>query len=556
MTFSIKKAAPDNGQVKHEKTPRNKILIGALYFIILILYWFVFKYIDPVGLENATKNASSQFFSAITQPFYGYGSAGRSQSHIAVVEVSDSTLSNEQLTWPVSYHREAYWLRNIIEAHPAAVLVDIYFNGEREGDSLHAFDAVLAEAKSLGVPVFFVGGMATDLAHDLPPPLKPYQVYSGWKTENENMYPMLVSAPRDQGKMYPTPALAMYSALCEEAWKTLCKKGEEFEEPMFVRWGVYSDPLQKTAFNGQTGNCEDSHANGPTRLLRALNTGLHALKGKWQPPESNKCFYALTMDADYLDKISPLTSQPYTDMLRGRAVFFGGDLQAIHDVTQAPAIGQVPAVQLHAMAFDNLLTYGPDYFHEAPKAFFRGHSLKLDIAELIELTIWVLLSLLLVFNFLRNTSQRAAKKTRGSAPAEQCEQKNTGTPRRKWAKAFKRKYVKCLVAAGLCLSLCVYDCLGRGHFSATIALLYVLLFVFMICMPLEFEAQTYIIKILQTVCICSVFYCVNELFLHFPNADWIGLALLWFTVPEVNEDNGFVKTIEKIFHLPVSGQKP
>ncbi|GBQ06362.1 CHASE2 domain-containing protein [Acetobacter cerevisiae] len=524
-----------------------------MYFIILLVYWFVFKYYDPIGLENATKSASSQFFSAITEPFYGYGQGDRTQSHVAVVEISDETLKAEQETWPVSYHREAYWLRHIIEAHPAAVLVDIYFDGERQGDSLHAFDSVLAEAKELGIPIFFVRGMATELAHDLPPVLAPYQVYSGWETEKSNMYPLLVSAPQDKGKKYPTPAFAMYSTLCEGAWKNACKAGEEFEEPLFVRWGVYTDPLQKIAFDGESGECRDSHAGGLARLFRAVNTGAHALSGKWEPPEDNRCFYALTLDAARLDALSPLTKQPYTDMLRNRAVFFGGDLQAIHDVTTAPAIGQVPAVQLHAMAFDNLITYGAGYFHEASRFgefHIFGHAIELDNAEALELGIWMLLSLVLVRASLSDTQQGAEHSgtpTHDERKAAFPQQPESAQPQTAPSplSGLKKIRIKYLVAAALAVSGFLYDSFCRGYFSLTVLIFYVLLFLTMICMPVEFETQTYTMKIRQTLCVCSLVYCVNELFLHLPNADWIGLALLWFTVPEVNEENSFVKSTDK-----------
>lgn len=506
------------------------ILKAGSYFILLIFYWLIFKYFDPIGFEGATKSASSQFFSAIAEPFYGYGETRRSQRHVAVVEISDDTLKQKKETWPVSYHREAYWLRNIIDAHPAAVLVDIYFDGERQGDSLHAFDAVLAEAKEMGIPIFFVRGAAAELAHDLPAPLEPYQVYSGWQQEKEGMYPLWVSSPKDDGKLFPTAAFAMYSALCNGAWSNLCKAGEGFEEPLFVRWGVYQDPEQKIAFDGDSGTCLNSQAGGLARLWRAMGTGLHALSGKWEPPRKNRCFYPLTMDADQLDLLSPITHKPYTDMLRGRAVFFGGDLQAIHDVTYAPAIGQLPAVQLHAMAFDNLMTYGEHYFHESEgwlKFSIFGHEMELDRAEGLELGIWAALSLTLSISFvLKHRKERKASEENSSSK--------------------KTNILKLAVAGALSIAGLIIDLSERGIFSFTIVIFYIMLFLSIFIMSVQFETRTYFVKLKQTLCVCSIVFCVNELFLHWPNADWIGLALLWFTVPEVTEDNSFVNSVAEL----------
>jgi hypothetical protein len=37
----------------------------------MIAFWVVFKLLDPISLETATKQSSSEFFFALTAPFYG-----------------------------------------------------------------------------------------------------------------------------------------------------------------------------------------------------------------------------------------------------------------------------------------------------------------------------------------------------------------------------------------------------------------------------------------------------------------------------------------------------
>lgn len=521
-------------------------LRGGGLMLLFLMYWIVFKYIDPVGLESATKSASGQFFSAITEPFYGYGSHGRSQSHIAVVEISDDSLSYFGEAWPISYRHHAYLLKQILDAKPAAILVDIYFNGERQNDDLHALDGVLAQARQMHVPIFFVHGIPGDPTAMLPAPLTPYQVYSGWTGEKPGMYPLHVNVPGSREKTAPTAAFAMYSALCADQWRNLCHVDEAFEEPAFVRWGVYVDPVQKQVFNS-SGGCVDATAGGASRVWRAVRTGVDALWGQWVPPRENACFYPLTMDAALLDGISPRTNRPYTDVLQGRAVFYGGDLAAMHDVVNAPAIGQVPGVQLHAMAFDNLLTYGQQYFHEAPE-FIKTRYLSLDKAEMVELVLWMALSLSLVIKHLRTLGKNRTSSHTGH------EQENRATEKESSRRGPTRKHdgitrhavfsrTKIMAGALFCSVCCVLDLGSRHVFSPVLIGLYGFVFILIVLMPIEFETRTYLRKLRQVLCISAVAFCVNELFFHWPNTDWIGLALLWFTVPEVNEDNSPVQSM-------------
>lgn len=522
-------------------------------FGLLIFYWFIFKYIDPVGLESATKSASAQFFSAITEPFYGYGSHGRSQSHTAVVEISDDSLKDFEETWPVSYHRHAYLLKQILEAQPAAILVDIYFNGERQGDDLHIFDSVLAQARQMHVPIFFVHGIPGDPSDStngaLPEPLTPYQVYSGWSGEKAGMYPLHVEVPGGEGATAPTAAFAMYAALCQDRWQSLCHMDRSLEEPAFVRWGVYVDPVQKQVFDS-SGGCRDATAGGLARLERAISTGFHALNGRWVPPRDNACFYQLTMDAALLDKISPRTNMPYTDALRGRAVFYGGDLAAMHDTVVAPAIGQVPGVQLHAMAFDNLLTYGTHYFHEAPE--LKNPFFSLDEAEAVELFLWAALSIGLSVRHYRAITERQGKApVRAVYNSRKEERKFHAQNEQKEIRKERRQhilyYTKIGLGAVFCVGCCIFDLHSRHIFSPVLIALYGFVFLLIAIMPMEFETRTYLCKLRQVLCVSAIAFCTNELFFHWPNTDWIGLALLWFTVPEVNEENSPVQTLANFF---------
>jgi hypothetical protein len=62
-----------------------------------------------------------------------------------------------------------------------------------------------------------------------------------------------------------------------------------------------------------------------------------------------------------------LLLEPYPDLeglIRDRAVFYGASLLGTQDVVHPPAHGPLAGVYAHAMAFDNLLTFGRHYKRE------------------------------------------------------------------------------------------------------------------------------------------------------------------------------------------------
>lgn len=49
------------------------------------------------------------------------------------------------------------------------------------------------------------------------------------------------------------------------------------------------------------------------------------------------------------------------DLLRERIVFVGVNLPALNGRVISPVQGQLPGVYFHAVALDNLITYGANY---------------------------------------------------------------------------------------------------------------------------------------------------------------------------------------------------
>jgi hypothetical protein len=75
---------------------------------------------------------------------------------------------------------------------------------------------------------------------------------------------------------------------------------------------------------------------------------------------------------------------PLDAHLKGATVFYGTALMGMHDVIESPVHGTIPGVHLHAMALDNLLTWGKQYL----------------VAEEFEICHWTRATLMTIFCLL------------------------------------------------------------------------------------------------------------------------------------------------------------
>jgi hypothetical protein len=78
-------------------------------------------------------------------------------------------------------------------------------------------------------------------------------------------------------------------------------------------------------------------------------------------------------------------------LLANRVVFYGADLSGNHDTVRTRVLGAVSGTQANAMAFDNLLTYGPNYFKHPPA--WAG----LSLADALVLLVWIVICAFMVF---------------------------------------------------------------------------------------------------------------------------------------------------------------
>lgn len=548
---------------------------------MMVVFWIVYKFFDPLSLESATKSSSAQFFSAITGPFYGLSS---SQSHqrVAVVAINDLTLQKFDATLPLSYQRQVFILRQILESDPAAVYVDFRMAYEHTDESLKLFQSILDEAKLKHIPIFFARGEEGHGQIHLLPPLRDVESYSN-ALEVSSAYPLLFEkkdAALKEGELSQetsrkpeaNAAFDVYRSLCTSIWSGQCGSFHEddFRRPMMIQWGLHVDPAQtqvSSLDNSTRNTCAVPFSGGffCRSIVQSFTLGFRAFWGSSRDYEVGHAYYPLTIGAHQLDERglgTPAGSPPLSHLLKGRAVFYGTDIRDQHDDTVVPFLGRVPNVVLHAMAFDNLVTYRNHYFHEPSEVEF-GRGVHIGWAEICEFILWLIFTGWMAFKFYY--SHPEVPQGHGAKLRSKIRRKSKdflSLPLR----------VNALVPAIFCVVLAAFDLSHQPiHLnSVDEALLYVCLFLVLLGTlvllrrsaqqsrreeakyahaPKESEAEKaekfrlgFWSHLALLTSLTSIVFALNELFIQWPNADWVGFILLWLAVGESCESTGFVLT--------------
>ncbi|HXZ00301.1 MAG TPA: CHASE2 domain-containing protein [Stellaceae bacterium] len=333
-------------------------------FVILGLSWLAILWLDPLGFITDARLKSQEIVAKLTAPFYGYKSQAYGQSKIAVVLITDKTLEAEDETFPLPLVKHRHYLEKIVEQAPAAVFVDLAFLGERYGEKLSDLTEPFANSN---IPFFFAGGGPDE---KMPLELKSHWAITAWEAP-EGQYPLFEA--EDQRR--PTAAMALYQSLCKSeagCWDRRTRKHfyDQFYDNLVVQWGAVPAPQQFYVSSVPTEchlrGAEKGAVGWMSRFLEALYLAADAIVPGLELDRRQPCFYALTIKAETLDHWND--TGDLRELLNGRVVLYGANVAGVPDLTYSTVHGKVPSVFMHAMALDNLLTYGSHYYHE-PRAW-------------------------------------------------------------------------------------------------------------------------------------------------------------------------------------------
>lgn len=281
-----------------------------------------------------------------------------------VVLFREDNLEYLDETYPVSYKTHARVLRKLLEYKPRAVFVDFMFLEERANEPELA--AAICELTEKHIPVYLAA----------PPAAENHTKDEGNKVRSEllkcpeqnpsDIKPQLVNAEMEstygvsgvleynlEGETADgtrnSPALAMMRAYLKDS-PALLKEFKPLgpKEKMEIIWAS-GPPLAVNHW------IECKQNEGFRKLGEILSEGPQTEKIK------SGCPYTPTISVRHLLDPRYINHPEIKNALENRSVFYGAGFQGAGDIVVSPVYKALPAVYLHAMAHDNLLTLGKNY---------------------------------------------------------------------------------------------------------------------------------------------------------------------------------------------------
>lgn len=395
----------------------------ALRFLSALLVVLVAALTDCFGAQSRSDQLSIDAWNRLTAPWYATASLAaratpRSRrgrdiepgpAELTTVLLDDAFLSREGRSWPLPYAAHAEILGRIARFQPRAIFLDFLFLHPHQGDdSLPLLVDTLQWLDEQHLPVLVAAPNPclppTAALADGSPELRPglgvmdavtavaTPVIVEWESYGE-LYP-LAFAPRSFAEEAPraarcaeaeaegpwrSVALSLFEAACRNgnsatgcrAWRA---EPRAAPPPMLVRWGARVPPDDEAAESDPSCEGLDFSRNDKARWsLRVLRADL--FRGfTHDEPRFQSCPFIDTLSLSELFLRDPETGHDWTPeevehelraLLHDRVVLVGSGLAQSNDKTVSPVHGEVPGVYEHAMALDNLLTYGPDYYEQS-----------------------------------------------------------------------------------------------------------------------------------------------------------------------------------------------
>ncbi|WP_321961223.1 CHASE2 domain-containing protein [Paraburkholderia sp. J7] len=316
------------------------------------------------GEEFATRKAAS-VYAPVAGQVYGNGS----RDAISVLVIDDASLTQSGQTWPASYGYYARLLDALQGYKPRAVFFDIMFRDPRPDPTLALFAQRLCMLRASGTRVYLAG--TPDEAGVL-------RVRAGLDELRGRCFePVAITFRPDEvdklawsyplethsgsNPVGPSAALAIYDDLAK-------KPIDDASVPMALSWGLApaADGLRllapaRAVEEGERQERHEAYCRTDHGLLEIAPFGLR----EWLFHDAEKpvCVYHETVYGYDFASSDDVGETLLKRALTDRVVMIGTAREYSNDYVISPIHGRVPGVYLHAMALDNLLTYGPRYKH-------------------------------------------------------------------------------------------------------------------------------------------------------------------------------------------------
>ncbi|WP_321879162.1 CHASE2 domain-containing protein [Paraburkholderia bannensis] len=365
------------------------------------------------GEEFATRQAA-RLYAPLAGMAYGAGSRER----VSVLLIDDASLAQAGQTWPASYGYYARLLRGVEIYRPRAVFLDIVFRDARPDPTFDAFAQRLCALQASGIKVYLAATAGSDGALRLRTGLdelrgrcfEPVAVtYQPDEVDKVAWsYPLEPRGPggvarrsaalviHDDFASRPIAAPAEAMALswgltpAREGLRRLVEERNESDGGTRADNAPVASPNEQGEAGRNSAMQAQSYCRADYGPWEIVPFGVR--NARFNDAEKPVCVFHDTAYAYDLANGAEDTDSFLEHTFKDRIVMIGTARQFSNDYVNSPIHGRIPGVYLHAMALDNLDTYGDDYKHAAT----LGFNLQADNLKLLLLVAAGLLPVVLV----------------------------------------------------------------------------------------------------------------------------------------------------------------
>ncbi len=349
-------------------------------YLLFLAGGVVLLRMDPFGFTRLTKFYSQDLLAVAMAGCYPDATGGpcvkKGRAQAAVVLVRDPDLAAFHEPWPPRYGFHARVLKAIRANKPKAVMIDIVFEDEREDPTIAALAAELDRYHSDGIPVYAATfgpghGLRAEVGERVTPVQVPKKIDPLDRVTR--FYDLTTGAPDSPLTAVPT----LFRDVCGGC-RDGCGAGA-------IR--VYWSNLPEQSWNDRWLNCR-RRPPFPWWIFQDRGSDFR-----------ENCPSTPTIPARILLEPTEADDEAISELLAGGVVFYGAYFHGAADAMNTPLHNDLPAVFLHSVALDNLITLGPKALsHSEPTVPLLG----------IALPEGVLLAVIGAFFTLGRTSRRFA----------------------------------------------------------------------------------------------------------------------------------------------------
>lgn len=309
---------------------------------LFLLGGVVLLRLDPFGFTRLTKFYSQDLLAVAMAGCYPGAAAGPcvkdGRAATAVVLLRDSDLTAFDEPWPPRYGFHARILRAIRANQPKALVMDIVFEDRRDDPTIAALAAELDRYRAAGIPVYGATfGPDRPLRPEVGERLTPVQVPKTIDPLDRVTRFYTFTSPPPASR--PTAVPQVLRDVCGACQGEACAEGA-----MRVYWAA----LPEQSFNDRWLDCR-RRPPFPWWIFQDRGSDFR-----------EDCPATPAVPVRLLLEPTEADDEAIEALLADSVVFYGAFFHGAADAMHTPLHNDLPAVFLHATAFDNLLTLGPD----------------------------------------------------------------------------------------------------------------------------------------------------------------------------------------------------